>query len=61
MSDRIPNAGIFGNWGAESFAFGVPKGRPAAPRYLGRFVEQERRNGGVRSAAERAGVRGLKN
>jgi polar amino acid transport system substrate-binding protein len=61
MSDRIPGAGIFGNWGSESIAFGVPKGRPAALAYLGRFVEQERRNGGVRSAAERAGVRGLKN
>jgi len=60
MSDRISGSGVFGNWGAESFAFGVPKGRPAALAYLGRFVEQERRNGGVRAAAERAGVRGLK-
>jgi polar amino acid transport system substrate-binding protein len=59
MSDRIPGSGVFGNWGSESIAFGIPKDRPAALEYLGRFVEQERRNGGVRSAAERAGVRGL--
>ena len=61
MSDGVPRSGVFGNWGSESIAFGVPKGRPAALAYLGRFVEQERRNGGVRSAAQRAGVRGLKN
>ena len=60
MSDRIPGSGVFGNWGAESFAFGIPQGRPAALAYVGRFVEAERRNGGVHSAAERAGVRGLK-
>jgi polar amino acid transport system substrate-binding protein len=60
MSDRIPGSGVFANWGSESIAFGVPKGRPAALAYLGRFVEQERRNGGVHAAAERAGVRGLK-
>jgi polar amino acid transport system substrate-binding protein len=61
MSDRIPGSGVFGNWGAESFAFGLPKGRsPEGLAYLGRFVEEERRNGGVRAAAERAGVRGLK-
>lgn len=60
MSDRIPGSGVFGNWGAESFAFGVPPGRPAALAYLGRFVEEERRKGGVLAAAERAGVRGLK-
>ena len=60
MSDRIPGSGVFGNWGSESIAFGVPKERPAALAYLGRFVEEERRNGGVRSAAERAGLRGLR-
>ena len=61
MSDRLPGSGVFGNWGAESFALGIPKGRPAEGlAYLGRFVEEERRKGGVRTAAERAGVRGLK-
>ena len=61
MSDRIPGSGVFGNWGAESFALGIPKGRdPVAIAALGRFVENERRTGGVRAAAERAGVRGLK-
>ena len=60
ISDRVPGSRVVGNWGAESFAFGVPKGRPAALAHLGRFVEDERRNGGVRAAAERAGVRGLK-
>jgi polar amino acid transport system substrate-binding protein len=60
MSDRIPGSGVFGNWGAESFALGVPKGRPLALDYLARFVETERRTGGVRAAAARAGVRGLK-
>jgi polar amino acid transport system substrate-binding protein len=60
MSDGIPGSRVIGNWGAESIAFGLPKGRPAALAYLGRFVEEERRNGGVAVAAQRAGLRGLK-
>jgi polar amino acid transport system substrate-binding protein len=60
MSDGIPGSRVIGNWGAESIAFGVPKGRPAALAYVERFVEEERRNGGVAAAAQRAGLRGLK-
>jgi polar amino acid transport system substrate-binding protein len=60
MSDGLPGSRVVGNWGTEAFAFGIPKGRQAALAYLAAFVEQERRRGSVRAAAERAGVRGLK-
>jgi len=60
MSDGLPGSRVIGNWGSEAFAFGIPKGRQAALAYLGAFVEQERRRGSFREAAERAGVRGLK-
>jgi len=60
MSDGLPGSRVIGNWGAEAFALGIPKGREAALAYLATFVEQERGRGGVRLAAERAGVRGIK-
>ena len=60
MSDRLPGSRVLGGrWGGEAIAFGLPKGRAAALPYLSRFVEEERDSGGVRAAAERAGVRGL--
>ena len=60
MSDRLPGSRVLdGRWGAEAFAFGIPKGRAAAMPYLGRFVQEQIDARGVRAAAERAGVRGL--
>lgn len=45
---------------AEPIGMGVPKGRDAAAAaYVGRFVEQAKRQGLVKSAIERAGLRGV--
>ncbi|MGZ5037289.1 MAG: transporter substrate-binding domain-containing protein [Usitatibacter sp.] len=61
MSDRLPGSRVLdGRWGEETFALGVPKGRPAAAiSYLRGFVQFERSAGAVRRAAERAGLRGM--
>jgi polar amino acid transport system substrate-binding protein len=60
MSDRLPGSRVLdGRWGGESIAFGLPKGRATALPYVIRFIEEEIEKGGVRAAAERAGLRGL--
>ena len=43
----------------EPVAMGVPKGRGAAAAYVGRFVEDAKADGQVKSAIERAGLRGV--
>lgn len=61
MSDRLAGSRVLaGRWGEETFALGIPKGRPAAAiPYLAGFVQRERETGAVRRAAERAGLRGM--
>jgi polar amino acid transport system substrate-binding protein len=60
ISDGLPGSRVLsGRWGEETFAFGIPKNRPAARPYLDAFVKRARDEGSVRRAAERAGVRGL--
>jgi len=59
MADRIPGARVLdGQWGVESFAIGIPKGRAAALPLLARFVEEARARGVVSGAVARAGLRG---
>jgi len=59
MSDKVPGSRVLdGKWGSETFAFGIPKGRPVALEYVSRFAVEERDAGGLRGAAERAGIRG---
>jgi polar amino acid transport system substrate-binding protein len=59
MSDKVPHSRVLdGRWGSETFAFGIPKGRPAALEFVSKFATEERDGGGVRAAAERAGIRG---
>ena len=43
----------------EPIAMGVPKGRNAAAVYVGKFVEEAKADGLVKSAIERAGLRGV--
>ena len=43
----------------EPIAMGVPKGRNAAAAYVGEFVEEAKADGLVKSAIERAGLRGV--
>jgi polar amino acid transport system substrate-binding protein len=44
---------------AEQVGMGVPKGRNAAAEYVGKFVEEAKAEGLVKSAIERAGLRGV--
>jgi polar amino acid transport system substrate-binding protein len=49
-----------GRFLVEPLGFGVPKGRDAAgAQYVGRFVESAKAQGVVKSAIERAGLRGV--
>ena len=43
----------------EPIGMGVPKGRNAAAAYVGKFVEEAKAEGLVKSAIERAGLRGV--
>ena len=59
MGDGLPGSKVLsGRWGLEHFAIGMPKGREQALPYLGRFVDAATRDGTVRKAVERAGLRG---
>ena len=59
MADKVPHSRVLeGRWGSETFAFGIPKGRPAALEFVSKFATDERDAGGLRAAAERAGIRG---
>jgi polar amino acid transport system substrate-binding protein len=60
LADKLPGARVLdGRWGVESLALAVPQGRRAAAAFLDSFVEDIRRQGLVKQAAERAGLRGL--
>ena len=59
MGDGLPGAKVLGGrWGLEHFAVGIPKGREQGLPYLARFVDAATRDGVVRKAVERAGLRG---
>jgi len=52
---RVLDGRIF----VEPIGMGVPKGRAAAAVYVGKFVEEAKAEGLVKSAIERAGLRGV--
>lgn len=59
MADALPAARILdGRWGAEHLAIAVPQGRQAAAGFLRAYTEEAQRDGLLRGAAERAGLRG---
>ena len=59
MGDGLPGARVLdGRWGLEHFAVGIPRGREQAVPYLSRFIDAATREGVVRKAVERAGLRG---
>ena len=47
-----------GRFSVDRFALGLPKGREAGLAYVRKFIENAKSEGLVKSAAERAGVRG---
>jgi polar amino acid transport system substrate-binding protein len=60
LADQVPNAQVLpGRWGVEHLAVAVPKGREAGREWLNAFVVQQLREGHVKRAAERAGLRGV--
>ena len=59
MSDQVTGSRIlYGRYGLESLAIGIPKGREAAMPFVRRFVSDAQVNGIVAGAVERAGLRG---
>jgi polar amino acid transport system substrate-binding protein len=60
-ADKLPGSRVLeGRFLVEPIGAGVPKGRnAAAAAYVGDFVEQAKADGLVRSAIERAGLRGV--
>jgi polar amino acid transport system substrate-binding protein len=59
LADGMPGSTVLaGNWGVESVAVAIPKGRDAGLAYLRRFVEDAKKSGLVSGASSRAGLRG---
>jgi len=59
MSDELPGSRVLeGHWGVEQHAIAIPKGRDAGMPYARKFAEDAKSDGIVRSAVERAGLRG---
>ena len=61
IAPRMPGSRVLdGRPGTEEQALAIPKGRdPAAAIYVRQFVEEAKRQGLVRQAIERAGIRGV--
>jgi polar amino acid transport system substrate-binding protein len=59
LSDSLPGSNVLaGRYGVEQLALGLPKGREAALPFLRAFTRQVISSGFVRSAVDRAGLRG---
>ena len=59
ISDKLPGSRVLdGRFSVDRFALGVPKGREAGMGYVRKFIESVKAEGLIRSAAEKAGVRG---
>jgi excisionase family DNA binding protein len=59
IADRLPGSRVLeGRFSVDRFALGLPKGREAGLAYERKFIENAKSEGLVKSAAERAGVRG---
>ncbi len=59
IADKLPGSRILeGRFSVDKFALGIPKGREAGLGYASKFIEEAKAEGLVKSAMERAGVRG---
>jgi polar amino acid transport system substrate-binding protein len=59
LSDGLPGSKVlYGRYGIEQLALGIPKGRTVGLDYARRFVAAAVSNGLVKGAVERAGFRG---
>lgn len=60
LSDRVPGARILeGGYAIENQSIAIPKGRDAGASFLTSFLDDARRSGLVKQAAERANLRGV--
>ena len=59
IADNLPGSRVLeGRFSVDSFALGLPKGRQAGLSYARKFIEDAKAAGLIKSAAEKAGVRG---
>lgn len=59
IADKLPGARVLeGRFSVDRFALGLPKGRDAGLAYVRKFIENAKADGLIKSAAEKAGVRG---
>lgn len=59
MSDELPGSKVLdGRWGVERHAIAIPKGRDQGIAFARKFAEDAKSGGTVKSAVERAGLRG---
>lgn len=59
LADNVPGARVLdGRWGLEHLALAVPQGRQVAAPWLREFAEAVKREGRVKEASARAGLRG---
>jgi polar amino acid transport system substrate-binding protein len=59
IAEKLPGSRVLeGRFSVDSFALGLPKGRQAGLAYARKFIEDAKAEGLVKSAAEKAGVRG---
>ena len=60
MADQLSGSKVLdGRWGLERHAIAIPKGRESALDYLRQFTDTIRKEGLVKAAASRAGLRGI--
>jgi polar amino acid transport system substrate-binding protein len=59
MSDELPGSKVLnGQWGIETHAAAIPKGRERGMPFVQKFAQDARSEGLVEAAAKRAGLRG---
>jgi polar amino acid transport system substrate-binding protein len=59
MAEKLPGSRVLdGRWGIERHAIAIPKGRNAGLPFLTQFTSEIKASGLVRSAADRAGLKG---
>jgi polar amino acid transport system substrate-binding protein len=60
MAEQLPGSRVLdGRWGIEHHAIAIPRGRDAGLPFLTQFTSEIKASGLVRSAADRAGLKGV--
>jgi polar amino acid transport system substrate-binding protein len=60
MAEKLPGARVLdGRWGVEQHAIALPKGRQLGLDFVQKFADEAKSEGFLKSAIERAGLRGV--